>query len=83
MLITKDSPAMSSRVYRYVHSRCQRAKLMPGCMPHDPTGTAVVSALLTLQAMSYATSLAHLTPVAGLWASSVPVFLYGVLGTSR
>jgi high affinity sulfate transporter 1 len=42
-----------------------------------------VACLMVPQAMSYATSLAKLTPVAGLWSSSVPVFLYGLLGTSR
>ncbi|BEI93842.1 uncharacterized protein CcaverHIS019_0603010 [Cutaneotrichosporon cavernicola] len=42
-----------------------------------------VACLMVPQAMSYATSLAKLTPVAGLWSSSVPIFLYGLLGTSR
>ncbi|GMK59887.1 hypothetical protein CspeluHIS016_0901040 [Cutaneotrichosporon spelunceum] len=40
-------------------------------------------AVAGVSAMSYATSLAKLTPVAGLWSSSVPIFLYGLLGTSR
>ncbi|KAK8861653.1 hypothetical protein IAR55_002476 [Kwoniella newhampshirensis] len=42
-----------------------------------------VACLLVPQAMSYASGLARLTPVAGLWSTAVPALVYGALGTCR
>lgn len=33
--------------------------------------------------MSYASGLARLTPVAGLWSTAIPALIYGALGTCR
>lgn len=33
--------------------------------------------------MSYASGLARLTPVAGLWSTTIPALIYGALGTCR
>ncbi|KIR25137.1 endoplasmic reticulum protein [Cryptococcus deuterogattii LA55] len=35
------------------------------------------------KAMSYASGLARLTPVAGLWSTAIPALIYGALGTCR
>ncbi|OWT39498.1 endoplasmic reticulum protein [Cryptococcus neoformans Bt1] len=42
-----------------------------------------VACLLIPQAMSYASGLARLTPVAGLWSTAIPALIYGALGTCR
>ncbi|WWD16428.1 hypothetical protein CI109_100854 [Kwoniella shandongensis] len=42
-----------------------------------------VACLLIPQAMSYASGLAKLTPVAGLWSTAIPALVYGALGTCR
>ena len=42
-----------------------------------------IACLLIPQSMSYASGLAKLNPVAGLWSASVPALVYGVLGTCR
>ncbi|WVN84882.1 uncharacterized protein L203_100018 [Cryptococcus depauperatus CBS 7841] len=42
-----------------------------------------VACLLVPQAMSYASGLAHLAPVAGLWSTAIPALVYGALGTCR
>ncbi|WOO80799.1 Putative sulfate transporter [Vanrija pseudolonga] len=49
----------------------------------DVSAGVSVACLLIPQAMSYANGLAHLPPVAGLWASAIPALVYGALGTCR
>jgi MFS superfamily sulfate permease-like transporter len=39
--------------------------------------------LLIPQSISYATSLAHLSPLSGLFSASVPAFFYAIFGSSR
>lgn len=33
--------------------------------------------------MSYASGLAKLTPVAGIWSTAIPAIIYGIFGTCR
>ncbi|KAJ1984812.1 hypothetical protein H4R34_000432 [Dimargaris verticillata] len=49
---------------------------------HDLRAGITVACLLIPQALSYGT-LAKLTPIHGLYTALVPVFVYGLLGTSR
>ncbi|KAE8539601.1 hypothetical protein D1P53_003535 [Cryptococcus gattii VGV] len=42
-----------------------------------------VACLLIPQAMSYASGLARLTPVAGLWSTAIPALIYGALEPLR
>lgn len=42
-----------------------------------------VACLIIPQSMSYASSLAHLPPVAGLWSTAIPGLVYSMLGTCR
>ncbi|WVQ93512.1 hypothetical protein IAU59_000586 [Kwoniella sp. CBS 9459] len=42
-----------------------------------------VACLLIPQSMSYASGLAGLSPLAGLWSTAVPAFMYSALGTCR
>ncbi|WWC88093.1 uncharacterized protein L201_002997 [Kwoniella dendrophila CBS 6074] len=42
-----------------------------------------VACLLIPQSMSYASGLARLSPLAGLWSTAIPALAYGALGTCR
>lgn len=42
-----------------------------------------VACLLIPQSISYATSLAHLSPLAGLFSASIPALFYAIFGSSR
>ncbi|KAF8976708.1 hypothetical protein BGZ46_008045 [Entomortierella lignicola] len=50
---------------------------------HDFIAGLTVSCLIIPQSLSYATALAHLDPIHGLYASFVPGVLYAIFGTSR
>lgn len=49
----------------------------------DLTAGVSLACLLVPQAMSYASGLAKLTPVAGIWSTAIPSFIYGIFGTCR
>lgn len=49
----------------------------------DITAGVTLACLIIPQSMSYASSLAHLTPVAGLWSVAIPGLVYAMLGTCR
>ncbi len=51
--------------------------------PNDFLAGITVACLLIPQAMSYASSLARLPPVAGLYSSSFPGLIYSLLGTCK
>jgi hypothetical protein len=36
-----------------------------------------------MQGMSYASGLAKLSPIAGLWSTAIPALIYAMLGTCR
>jgi hypothetical protein len=42
-----------------------------------------IACLLVPQSISYATSLAHLSPLAGLFSASIPALFYAIFGSSR
>ncbi|KAF9434767.1 hypothetical protein BGZ76_007428, partial [Entomortierella beljakovae] len=50
---------------------------------HDFIAGLTVSCLIIPQSLSYATALAHLDPIHGLYAAFIPGVLYAILGTSR
>ncbi|KAF9996804.1 hypothetical protein BGZ80_010437 [Entomortierella chlamydospora] len=50
---------------------------------HDFIAGLTVACLIIPQSLSYATALAHLDPIHGLYASFVPGVLYAIFGTSR
>lgn len=49
----------------------------------DLTAGLSLACLLVPQSMSYASGLAKLTPVAGIWSTAIPSVIYGVFGTCR
>ncbi|KAI9632716.1 sulfate transporter family-domain-containing protein [Dioszegia hungarica] len=49
----------------------------------DLTAGVSLACLLVPQAMSYASGLAKLTPVAGIWSTALPSLIYGIFGTCR
>ncbi|KZT22517.1 sulfate permease [Neolentinus lepideus HHB14362 ss-1] len=49
----------------------------------DVLAGVTVACMLIPQSVSYATSLAKLSPVAGLFSASIPGIIYALLGTSR
>ncbi|KAH9949279.1 sulfate anion transporter, partial [Amylocystis lapponica] len=49
----------------------------------DFLGGLTVACMLIPQSVSYATSLARLSPVTGLFSASIPGIVYALLGTSR
>ncbi|KAF9418774.1 hypothetical protein BGZ94_009601 [Podila epigama] len=50
---------------------------------HDLLAGLTVACLIVPQSLSYATALAHLDPIHGLYAAFIPCILYAILGTSR
>lgn len=50
---------------------------------HDFIAGLTVSCLIIPQSLSYATALAHLDPIHGLYAAFIPGVLYAIFGTSR
>ncbi|KAI1316243.1 hypothetical protein EDD11_010290 [Mortierella claussenii] len=50
---------------------------------HDFIAGLTVACLIIPQSLSYATALAHLDPVHGLYSAFVPGVLYAIFGTSR
>ncbi|KAL7750148.1 hypothetical protein RI367_004320 [Sorochytrium milnesiophthora] len=51
--------------------------------PHDLIAGTTVSFMLVPQGLSYASSLAKLHPIYGLYCAFTPVIAYGLFGTSR
>jgi high affinity sulfate transporter 1 len=49
----------------------------------DILAGVTVASMLIPQSVSYASSLAHMSPVAGLFSASIPGIVYAFLGTSR
>lgn len=60
----------------------RRAQYQREWLRGDVLAGVTVAAYLVPQVMAYAT-IAGLPPVAGLWASLVPLAVYAVLGSSR
>ncbi|KAF8939680.1 sulfate transporter family-domain-containing protein [Dissophora ornata] len=54
-----------------------------GGFGHDFIAGLTVACLIIPQSLSYATALAHLDPVHGLYSAFVPGVLYAIFGTSR
>jgi hypothetical protein len=50
---------------------------------HDAVAGLTVALLMIPQSLSYASGLARLEPIYGLYASFTAVIIYGILGTSR
>ncbi|KZV77967.1 hypothetical protein EXIGLDRAFT_693459, partial [Exidia glandulosa HHB12029] len=49
----------------------------------DVLSGLTVGCILIPQSISYATSLAHLNPLTGLYSAAIPALVYSVLGSSR
>lgn len=54
-----------------------------GAFVGDATAAFTMTSLIVPQAMSYATSLAGIDPVNGLFGAAIPALVYSVLGTCR
>ncbi|KAF9584255.1 hypothetical protein BGW38_007067 [Lunasporangiospora selenospora] len=50
---------------------------------HDFIAGLTVACLIIPQSLSYATALAHMDPIHGLYSAFIPGILYAILGTSR
>jgi len=55
----------------------------PNRFAGDFTAGLTVAAMLIPQSVSYATSLAKMSPVTGLFSASIPALFYALLGSSR
>lgn len=74
---------MKRRVKYYIPSTDWIPNYSLSLLTGDIISGFTVASMLIPQSVSYATSLAHLTPTAGLFSASIPPIIYALLGTSK
>ncbi|KAJ3376027.1 Solute carrier 26 [Allomyces arbusculus] len=74
---------LKTRARYYVPALSWIPNYDPRNLPHDFLAGATVAMLLLPQGLSYASSLAKLDPVVGLYTAFAPVAFYAFFGTSR
>ncbi|KAF9256752.1 sulfate anion transporter [Marasmius fiardii PR-910] len=74
---------MKRRVKYYIPSTDWIPNYSLSLLAGDILSGITVASMLIPQSISYATSLAHLTPTAGLFSASIPPIIYALLGTSK
>ncbi|KNE59325.1 hypothetical protein AMAG_03625 [Allomyces macrogynus ATCC 38327] len=74
---------LKTRARYYVPALSWIPNYDPRNLPHDFLAGATVALLLLPQGLSYASSLAKLDPVIGLYTAFAPVAFYAFFGTSR
>ncbi|KNE58129.1 hypothetical protein AMAG_04946 [Allomyces macrogynus ATCC 38327] len=74
---------LKTRARYYVPALSWIPNYDPRNLPHDFLAGATVALLLLPQGLSYASSLAKLDPVVGLYTAFAPVAFYAFFGTSR
>ncbi|KAH8103503.1 sulfate anion transporter [Cristinia sonorae] len=80
---TRKSTANWAKVRYYVPSMAWIPNYSWSLLGGDVLAGITVASMLIPQSVSYATSLAKLSPVTGLFAASIPGIVYALLGTSR
>ncbi|EKM81234.1 hypothetical protein AGABI1DRAFT_112909 [Agaricus bisporus var. burnettii JB137-S8] len=79
----KDPSVLSKRLKYYIPSLAWIPKYSVSLIGGDVLAGLTVASVLIPQSVSYATSLAKISPVTGLISASVPGIIYAFLGTSR
>ncbi|KAF7782781.1 hypothetical protein Agabi119p4_2157 [Agaricus bisporus var. burnettii] len=79
----KDPSVLSKRLKYYIPSLAWIPKYSISLIGGDVLAGLTVASVLIPQSVSYATSLAKISPVTGLISASVPGIIYAFLGTSR
>ena len=79
---SSKSPAKSNRLARYIPILSWGRAYDRAWLSGDLMAGLIVAIMLVPQSMAYAL-LAGLPPQIGLYASIIPLFLYGILGSSR
>ncbi|TFK74713.1 sulfate anion transporter [Pluteus cervinus] len=74
---------LAKRIKYYVPSTAWIPNYSMSLLGGDFLAGLTVACMLIPQSVSYATSLAHLSPVTGLFSASIPGIIYALLGTSR
>ncbi|KAF5357340.1 hypothetical protein D9758_005947 [Tetrapyrgos nigripes] len=74
---------LKKRVQYYIPSFAWIPNYTLSSLAGDILAGATVASMLIPQSVSYASSLAKLNPVTGLYAASIPAIFYALLGTSR
>ncbi|KAL0955586.1 hypothetical protein HGRIS_001822 [Hohenbuehelia grisea] len=74
---------LAKRVKYYVPSTAWIPSYSLSLLGGDFLAGLTVACMLIPQSVSYASSLAHLSPVTGLYAASIPGIVYAFLGSSR
>ncbi|KAG7091261.1 hypothetical protein E1B28_010310 [Marasmius oreades] len=81
--IHSTTSRIKRRVKYYIPSTDWIPNYSLGLLAGDIISGITVASMLIPQSVSYATSLAHLTPTAGLFSASIPPIVYALLGTSK
>ncbi|KAF5354753.1 hypothetical protein D9756_005572 [Leucocoprinus leucothites] len=79
----KDSSVLARRLRYYIPSLAWIPNYSFNLLGGDILAGLTVSSMLIPQSVSYATSLAKISPVTGLISASVPGIVYALLGTSK
>ncbi|KAJ3980743.1 sulfate anion transporter [Lentinula detonsa] len=74
---------LKKRVQYYIPSLSWIPKYSASSIGGDLLAGLTVASMLIPQSVSYASSLAKLSPVTGLFSASIPGIIYAILGTSR
>lgn len=76
------SPAMGERIARFIPGLAMVRRYQPAWLRFDVQAGIVLTALLIPQGLAYG-GLAGLPPVAGIYATMIPLLFYALLGPSR
>ncbi|KAG6830437.1 hypothetical protein H0H92_000740 [Tricholoma furcatifolium] len=79
----KDQSALVKRIKYYIPSFAWIPSYSTSYIGGDVLAGLTVASMLIPQSVSYGTSLAKLSPLAGLFSAAFPAIVYAFLGTSR
>ncbi|RDB25013.1 hypothetical protein Hypma_007463 [Hypsizygus marmoreus] len=82
-MVTKDTAALAKKVKYYIPSFAWIPHYNISLLGGDVLAGVTVASMLIPQSVSYASSLAGLSPLTGLFSASIPGIVYAFLGTSR
>jgi MFS superfamily sulfate permease-like transporter len=87
-LIPTPPPSRSSKIRERIAYYVPITHWLPNYSPRtqlkgDFLAGLTLACLMVPQSISYATTLAHVSPLAGLFSSSIPAVFYTVFGSSR
>ncbi|KAF8058779.1 sulfate anion transporter [Lyophyllum atratum] len=79
----KQTSALARKIKYYIPAFSWIPNYSPSLLGGDVLAGITVASMLIPQSVSYATSLAKLSPRTGLFSASIPGIVYAFLGTSR